>query len=170
MGFNLPEFIEIQCRARRSFVSGFLIQTMLGELVVYYHGHTSAVLEPDEGIDLVAVDLLRELIREHMVDIDSIPEDLSANMRSAALEYVNDFEDTARIRALLDSFGPVTMNSDTYRQIAWLCPECNPACDSLLENRYVVTMNWRKIHSTLQRELIEGDQSIGLARSAHKFS
>lgn len=120
MPFELPETIDIEQEIDgRRFEGAYSF--MLGDMVVYYNGHTKSVRKPDADTQKVALDMLRQLVQENYVGMGSIPRDLPQRMREAALEYVNSFDDEEPIRALVESFGEASVGSHTHTQLSWLC-------------------------------------------------
>lgn len=120
MTLEIPDFtdIEVEIDGRR-FRGAYSV--MLGDLVVYYNGHTSSVRKPVANLHEVAVDLLRELVRENHVDKSSLPSELPQAIRDAAIAYVNGFDDDTLIRDLIESFGPAPVGSVAHAQVSRLC-------------------------------------------------
>lgn len=99
MGFRLPEGTEIEVEdGGRRFRGDYSV--MLGDLIVYYNGHTASVRKPDTDMHDTAIDMLRQLVRENYVEIDSVPSDLPQRIREAAWKYVNSFDDDEPVRNL----------------------------------------------------------------------
>jgi hypothetical protein len=122
MTLEIPDFTDIEVEIDgRQFRGAYSV--MLGDLVVYYNGHTSSVRKPTTNLREVAVDLLRELVREHHVDISSLSSELPQAIRDAALAYVNGFDDDTLIRDLIESFGSAPAGSVAHSHVSRLCLE-----------------------------------------------
>jgi hypothetical protein len=120
VSFQLPDVHDIAIDVvGRTFDGSWSI--VLGEMVVYYNGHTSGVENPEENHDEIARGLLRELVREHYVPLEAIAADLPAAIREAAHLYINNLDDEDSSEILVDAFGDAEPGSAAHRQLSWLC-------------------------------------------------
>jgi len=120
MTFKLPEVTDIEADVDGRRVTG-AYSVMLGDLVVYYNGHTSSIRKPTRNMRELAIEMLQELARKNYIGIESVPSELPQHIREAAVKYANCPDDDELIRELIVSFGPSTVGSDVHVQVSWLC-------------------------------------------------
>lgn len=120
MTFTLPEVheIEVELDGRR-FEGAYYV--VLGDLIVNYNGRTSSVALPTRNASEIAIDMLRDLVRLHYVDIEAIPSTLPQDIRLAAHAYLNSFDDVQVVQDLVATFGDSTIGSDVHKRLSWLC-------------------------------------------------
>lgn len=120
MRFRLPEVHDIAVDVDgRTFDGAWSI--VLGQLVVYYNGHSSGVENPQYGHDEIARGMLLELIREHYVPLEAIAADLPPMIREAAHVYINNLDGEDSAEVLVAAFGDAEPGSPAHRRLSWLC-------------------------------------------------
>jgi len=120
MAFELPASTDIEVDIDgRPFRGTYSF--MLGDLIVYYNGRAKTVRKSTEHVHEIALDLLRQLVEQYYVEMDSVPEELPQRMREAAHVYANSFGEDEPIRALIETFGEALVGSGVHTQVSWLC-------------------------------------------------
>src|SRR5687768_9341442 len=118
--FLLPKVTNIETSVGGRLVAG-AYSVMLGDLVVYYNGHTSSVRKPETDVHETAIQMLQHLVRQNYIEISGVPTELPEPIRKAATEYVNSFDDEEPIRELIQAFGQSNLNAHVHTQVSWLC-------------------------------------------------
>lgn len=120
MAFTLPEVHEIEAVIDgRRFEGAYYF--VLGDLIVNYNGFTTSVRKPAADVRKVALNMFRDLVREHYVPLDAIPTELPQPIREAAHAFLNSFDDDRPTENLVASFGDSTLGSHVHTQLSWLC-------------------------------------------------
>ena len=118
--FSLPKVTDLEISVDGRTVTG-AYSVVLGDLVVYYNGHTASVRKPETNVYETAMQMLQDLVRQNYIEIDRVPGELPEPIRKAAVEYVNSFDEDAPIRELIKAFGQADIGSQVHTQVSWLC-------------------------------------------------
>jgi hypothetical protein len=103
MEFKLSRLHDISCESDgRRFDGSWYVR--LREMAVNYSGWTASTHDCATDADEVAVERLQDLVREHCLDLDSLPDDLPTRIRDAAQKYANAFDDDQPTHELVSSF------------------------------------------------------------------
>lgn len=120
MEFALPTIHDIAIDIDGRRFEGSWYVTM-NDMIVNYNGHTASTAERATSANEIALDMLGDLVRDHYVDLKSIPSHLPPAVRQAAHYYLNSLDDDQTVNELVASFGQSTVASQVHRQLSWLC-------------------------------------------------
>lgn len=119
MEFKLPESHQIILEIEGEQHEGSYY-FLFGKMVVNFKGNTNSCNIPEGEPQTAAVQIFRNLVEEHYVNLSEIPIEWPENIRQAAYAYINSDEDESSLDDLIKSFGESKPGNQAFRQIAHL--------------------------------------------------